>query len=154
MSRSFRISGMWCSWMSTTGSACTNTFRSSAMERSRRRMPALRQQPPCRPAQPSLALDEPLGVRGAALLAAEPGRRPHLLDDIDAVVVAKPRELALVSLEHRDLDLDRLGDVDVLGRLEADAHDRLHPVDRRHPRVGRLAGLEQGQRGMEATVED
>src|SRR5437879_2159249 len=145
---------MWCSWMSTTGSAYTNTLRSSITKRSRRRTAASRQQPPCRPAQPSLTLHEPLRITGAALLATEPGRRLHLLGDVDAVVIAEPGELALVSLEHRDLDVDRLGDVDVLRRLEPDAHDRLHVVDRRDEPVMRPARLEQRERRVEAAVED
>src|SRR5689334_7059443 len=90
-----------------------------------------RQEPRRRPAQPGEALRESLCVADAALEPAEARRRAHLLDDVDAVVVAQPRELALVRLEHRRLGVDRVRDVDVLRRVEADAHQGVHPVDRR-----------------------
>src|SRR2546430_6597775 len=56
-----------------------------------------------RAAQPGQTGCEALGVVDAGLLAAEPGHGSHLLDDVDAVVVAQPAELGLVRLEHRHL---------------------------------------------------
>src|SRR5947208_9407015 len=109
---------------------------------------------PGRTPEPSLARRERLGVRDAALLAAEPGHDAHLLDDVDSVVGAKPAQLALVGLQHRDLRLDRVADVDELDGVEADAHHGVHVVDRCDDAVVRLAGVEERQRRMEARAED
>ena len=97
---------------------------------------------------------KPSAYCDAALQAAEACDRAHLLDDVDAVVVAQPGELALVRLEHRDLRLDRRGHVDVLGGVEAEPHHGVHEVDRRHRVVVGALGLEQRQRRVEAAVED
>src|SRR5581483_3488007 len=111
------------------------------------------EQPAGRSPQPGEAGPERLGVGGSALLAPETRRRAHLLDDVDAVVVAQPGELARMRLEHRHLRLERAADVDVLDRLEADPHDRVHVGDRRHQRVRRPLRLVQRKGCVEAALE-
>src|SRR5687768_9866975 len=81
----------------------------SASEYSKSMSESLRQKTPGGAAEPRKAGAKPLRVAHAALLAPVPRGGLHLVDDVDAVVVAEPRELALVGLEHGRLRLDHFG---------------------------------------------
>ena len=84
-----------------------------------------------RAAQPGQALAEPLGVADAALLPAVARGRLHLLDDVDAVVVAQPDELlSCASSMAAFVSITSLTSTYSVGH-EAEPGDRVHVVDRR-----------------------
>src|SRR4051812_7558076 len=113
-----RKSGFACRVRSSRPIARTRAHSASSRKSMKRARPYLKSSPATsssfrlgedaagRAAEPRRARDEAFGVLDAALQAAVAGRRPHLLDDVDSVVVAQPCQLALVRLEHRPLRVE------------------------------------------------
>ena len=114
--------------------------------------PLLRKQPFSRSLKIYLTLSEALGVIRAALEAAITAAGLDHIREVDVVVIAHPYDLRLVAVEHFQLFVDMLGDVHVLGGVEAHAAQSVHIINGSQACFAGDLGLIMRQGGGEAAA--